>query len=62
MDTDALKSAKEVLVVGVNGLKDFYAKLVAKNLQEFYGEAKKVTFVNVRMSIGYRYPIADSDY
>ena len=34
MDTDALKSAKEVLVVGVNGLKDFYAKLVAKNFTE----------------------------
>ena len=51
MDTDALKSAKEVLVVGVNGLKDFYAKLVAKNLQEFYGEAKKVTFVNVGLDL-----------
>ena len=52
MDVTVLENAKEVLVVGFDTLKDFYAHIVAKNLQKFYGDKKSVseTVVNLNFA------------
>lgn len=50
MDAAALKEAKEVLVVGFDTLKDFYAPMVSKNLKKIYGGKKNFSEVIVKLN------------
>ena len=50
MDASVLESAKDVLVVGFDTLKDFYAHIVAKNLKKIYGDKKSVSEAVVKLN------------
>lgn len=59
MDGAALVQAKEVLVVGVDLLKDFYAPMVRKNLEKYFGRKKKIAEAIVKLPFDGRRDLRD---
>lgn len=49
IESDEIFKRKKILVVGFELLKDYYPKLIAKNLQRFFGEQKEVNIKQVML-------------
>lgn len=50
IQSDAVFARSKIVVVGFELLKDYYPKLIAKNLQHFFGDSKKVSVRQVTMN------------
>lgn len=51
MNTEVLFKCKHILVVGFEGMKDFYADLVTKNLKEQFANEKSISAINVKTDL-----------
>lgn len=51
MNSDVLFEKKHILVVGFEGMKDFYADMVAKNLKKDFEEKKRINFLVIKSDL-----------
>lgn len=50
IDGQAIIDRKKLIVVGFELLKDYYPKLILKNLQQYFGDSKTITLKNVNLN------------
>lgn len=50
IDGQAVFDRSKLVVVGFDILKDYYPKLILKNLQQYFGDAKNITLKNVNLN------------